>query len=123
MARRERGQRLARDHGAAQPFDLSVPWWLQWALSPHNRVWLPAAAVHDYMLETGCDAFFAAGEFRRAVQARIDRATADRIKQLIARGWPERLAGAWCWITRDRRVWPASIGVLIWTVLKLPSVT
>ena len=51
-------------------FDLSVPRWLSWVLSPHNRAWLPAAAVHDELLRRGHDAAFAAAEFHRAVKTR-----------------------------------------------------
>lgn len=79
-------------------FDLSVPRCLRWLLSPHDRIWLPAAAVHDHLLERGYDRAFAAAEFRRAVAARVERAIKDgRIK-------------------RDRRVWIAFWLVLLWTV-------
>lgn len=51
-------------------FDISVPSWLTWALSPHDRRVLPAAAIHDALLEAGHDAAFASAEFRRACIAR-----------------------------------------------------
>ena len=85
---------------ARTEFDLSVPRWLHWLLSPHDRIWLPAAAIHDELLRRGFDPAFAAGEFRRAVSARVARAIQDGL------------------IRRDRRVWPAFYGVLIWTTIK-----
>lgn len=51
-------------------FDISVPSWLEWALSPHDRRVLPAAAIHDALLTRGLDPVFAAAEFRRACIAR-----------------------------------------------------
>ena len=79
-------------------FDLSVPRPLHLLLSPHDRIWLPAAAVHDHLIERGYDRAFAAAEFRRAVAARVKRAIKDgRIK-------------------RDRRVWIAFWLVLLWTI-------
>lgn len=53
-----------------RPFDLSVPRWLEWALSPHDRRVLLAAAIHDELLNLGHDAAFASAEFRRAAIAR-----------------------------------------------------
>lgn len=55
---------------AGTRFDISVPRWLTWALSPHDRRVLPAAAIHDALLEAGHDAAFASAEFRRACIAR-----------------------------------------------------
>ena len=51
-------------------FDISVPRLLEWALSPHDRRVLLAAAVHDELLVRGHDAAFASAEFRRAAIAR-----------------------------------------------------
>lgn len=51
-------------------FDISVPRWLEWVLSPHDRRVLPAAAIHDELLRKGHDAAFASAEFRRAAIAR-----------------------------------------------------
>jgi hypothetical protein len=34
-------------------FESSVPAWLRWVWSPHAPRYLRAAAVHDYMLESG----------------------------------------------------------------------
>ena len=51
-------------------FDLSIPWFAQWLLSPHDRQLLPAAAVHDELLRRKFDVAFASAEFRRAVRAR-----------------------------------------------------
>lgn len=55
---------------AGNRFDLSVPRWLHWLISPHDRQLLPAAAVHDELLRKGFDRPFAAAEFRRAARAR-----------------------------------------------------
>ncbi len=55
---------------AGTRFDISVPRWLEWALSPHDRRVLPAAAIHDELLNRGHDAAFASAEFRRAAIAR-----------------------------------------------------
>lgn len=55
---------------AGKTFDISVPRWLEWALSPHDRRILPAALVHDELLREGHDAAFASAEFRRAAIAR-----------------------------------------------------
>lgn len=51
-------------------FDMSVPSYLHWALDPHDRKILMAAAVHDKLLIDGHDAAFASSEFRRACIAR-----------------------------------------------------
>ena len=51
-------------------FDISVPRILEWALSPHDRRVLLAAAIHDELLVRGHDAAFASSEFRRAAIAR-----------------------------------------------------
>lgn len=50
-------------------FDISVPRWLEWVLSPVDRRVLLAAAIHDRLLELGHDVAFASSEFRRAVRA------------------------------------------------------
>jgi len=55
---------------AWRTFDISVPWFLRWLLSPHNRQVLMAARVHDELLEEGFDKAFASSEFRRALRAR-----------------------------------------------------
>ena len=51
-------------------FDISVPRWLEWALSPHDRRVLPCAAIHDELLNQDYDVYFASGEFHRALIAR-----------------------------------------------------
>ncbi|MCF6221631.1 MAG: DUF1353 domain-containing protein [Robiginitomaculum sp.] len=51
-------------------FNISVPHLLEWLLSPHNRQILPAAAIHDELLNRGHDKAFASSEFRRACIAR-----------------------------------------------------
>jgi len=84
---------------AGTTFDLSVPWWLTWVLSRHDRIWLPAAAVHDVLLREGGDSWFAAAEFRRTAEARVRRAIKDGKIRL------------------DWRPWPASLGVWLWTVV------
>ena len=50
-------------------FDISVPRWLEWVLSPFDRRVLLAAAVHDQLLDLGHDVAFASSEFRRAALA------------------------------------------------------
>lgn len=54
---------------AGYTFDISVPIWLEWLLSPFDRRVLLAAAVHDRLLELDHDVAFASSEFRRAVRA------------------------------------------------------
>ena len=44
-------------------FDISVPKYLQWALSPNNPKVLKAAALHDYALDLGWDRVSAAAVF------------------------------------------------------------
>lgn len=51
-------------------FDISVPKMLRWALSPHNRKVLPAAALHDYMLRKGYPKGLCSLEFYRACRSR-----------------------------------------------------
>ena len=50
-------------------FDISVPGWLEWLQSPHDRCVLLAACVHDEILNRGHDVGFAAAEFRRGLRA------------------------------------------------------
>ena len=73
-------------------FDSSVPRWLRWLVSPDHEPWLLAAAVHDYLLQSGFDKAFAAGEWYRAAKT----------KQ-----------------SSDSKAWlvlPAYYGVVVWTV-------
>lgn len=72
-------------------FDISVPKVLEWALSPHDRRVLLAAAVHDELLVLGHDPAFASAEFRRAA---------------IARGVPKL------------RAWMLFFATLAWTAFK-----
>lgn len=51
-------------------FDISVPRWLEWLQSPHDRRILLAAAIHDELGKHGHDVAFASGEMRRAMSAR-----------------------------------------------------
>ena len=51
-------------------FDITVPWYARPFLSPHDHKVLPAAAVHDELLNRQFDPAFASAEFRRAVCAR-----------------------------------------------------
>ena len=55
---------------AGTKFDISVPRVLEWALNPHDKKVLLAAAVHDELLIRGHDAAFSSSEFRRAAVAR-----------------------------------------------------
>lgn len=55
-------------------FDISVPWWGRWALSPHDKAVLLAAAIHDQLLRLGHDIGFSSAEFRRALLARGQKA-------------------------------------------------
>lgn len=71
-------------------FNFSSPWWLSWLISRHNRKWLPAAAVHDRLLELGADRSGAAAEFRRG---------------LVARG------------ESNWKAWPMFVAVWLWTVI------
>ena len=52
-------------------FDISVPRWLEWIQSPHDRRVLLGAAIHDELLEKNLDAVFASAEFHRAIRARL----------------------------------------------------
>lgn len=51
-------------------FDISVPWILEWFLSPHDMRFLPAALPHDHLLKHGFDPIFASAEMHRAAVAR-----------------------------------------------------
>lgn len=75
---------------AGYKFNFSSPWILSWLISRHNRRWLPAAAVHDRLLELGADRSGAAAEFRRAIEAR----------------------GTSSWVS-----WPMFLAVWFWTVV------
>lgn len=55
---------------AGTTFDISVPWAARWYLSPHDRVVLPCAALHDQLLYKDYDRPFSSSEFRRAALAR-----------------------------------------------------
>ncbi len=50
-------------------FDVSVPRFLRWLFSPHDRRMLKAAALHDHMLESGWSRITAAAEFHNALKA------------------------------------------------------
>lgn len=76
---------------AGTTFDISVPRWLEWIQSPHDRRVLPAATIHDELLRRGHDAAFASAEFRRAS---------------IARG----ISSWWAWVL--------FLTTLIWTAFK-----
>ena len=68
IGKKESGWSLTIPKG--REFDISVPRWLRWILSPDDRCVLPAAAIHDELLNQGHDVAFASSEFRRAVLAR-----------------------------------------------------
>lgn len=53
-------------------FDLSVPWALRWAASPHDPRWLGAACLHDWLLLDRWQVGQAGGVFYDALRA--DRA-------------------------------------------------
>ncbi len=57
------------DIPTGRTFDISVPKWLEWVQSPHDRSVLLAAAIHDELLNLGHDQAFASAEFRRAAIA------------------------------------------------------
>lgn len=50
-------------------FDLSVPWWLRWAASPHDTRYLGAACLHDWCLLDNWQVGQAAGVFNDALVA------------------------------------------------------
>ncbi|WP_294640836.1 DUF1353 domain-containing protein [uncultured Aureimonas sp.] len=50
-------------------FDVSIPWALRWAFSPHDPRYLKAAALHDELLIRGFDRVTAAGAFNEALKA------------------------------------------------------
>ena len=72
-------------------FDISVPRWLEWVQSPHDRRVLLGAAIHDELLILNLDAVFASAEFHRAIRARN---------------------------TPPLRAWLLFISTLVWTVVK-----
>ena len=51
-------------------FDITIPWFVRWAISPHDTRILPAAAVHDELLKQNFGPAFASAEFFRAAKAR-----------------------------------------------------
>jgi len=68
IGRKGSGFKLELEKG--YKFNLSVPWFLSWLLSPHNKKVLLAAAVHDKLTELDYDIAFSSAEFRRAAIAR-----------------------------------------------------
>lgn len=51
-------------------FDVSIPRWLHWILSPHDPRYLIAAALHDYAIhELGWGRVTAAAPFSEALKA------------------------------------------------------
>lgn len=50
-------------------FDVSVPPWLQWLYSPHERKFFKAAALHDYLLAKGWDRMTSGAIFHDALRA------------------------------------------------------
>lgn len=61
-------------------FDISVPKWLQWLISPHHRAWFLGSAIHDYLLKNGFDRGFAAGEWYRGARAMREK---DSLRWLV----------------------------------------
>ncbi len=72
-------------------FDISVPRWLEWLQSPHDRRVLLGAAIHDELLLLKLDAVFASAEFHRAILARD---------------------------TPSFRAWILFVSTLVWTVVR-----
>ncbi len=72
-------------------FDISVPRWLEWVQSPHDRRVLLGAAIHDELLNKNLDAVFASAEFHRAIRARN---------------------------TPPVRAWILFVATLVWTVVR-----
>lgn len=50
-------------------FDITVPKLLRGLVSQHHRPWFLASAIHDYLMKSGFDRAFAAGEWYRAARA------------------------------------------------------
>lgn len=50
-------------------FDISVPTYLTWAVSRHDKKLLKSAALHDYALELGWDRVSSASVFHGALTA------------------------------------------------------
>lgn len=54
---------------AGTEFDVTVPWIVRWAFSPHDQRYHKAAAVHDTMLLDGWSRLTAGAEFAEALRA------------------------------------------------------
>lgn len=68
---------------AGTRFQVSVPWWLQWLVDPHDPRFLKAALLHDEMLKRGVDRVRAAAEFNLALKADgVERA--ERLRMFLA---------------------------------------
>jgi len=50
-------------------FEVSIPPFLYWLYSPHERTYLKAAALHDHMLENGWDRITAGAQFHQALKS------------------------------------------------------
>ena len=50
-------------------FDVSVPWWLRWAVDRRDPRYLKAAALHDWALDDRWDRVSAAAAFADALRA------------------------------------------------------
>jgi hypothetical protein len=70
-------------------FDITVPKGLQWLQSPHDRILLLAALVHDELLERGFDNAFASSEFRRAAIARGKNSVYAWLLFFLTLAWTE----------------------------------
>ena len=64
-----RGSGLVVVVPAGSIFDVSVPSGLRWLISPTDRRFLKAAALHDYLLSQGWDRVTAAAVFHDALAA------------------------------------------------------
>lgn len=65
----KKGSGLVYTVPAGFRFDVSIPGWLQWLLSPTDRRFLLAGAVHDAMLVDGWSRNRAAIEFYHGLKA------------------------------------------------------
>lgn len=61
------GERLTVPQGF--PFDVSIPWYLQWLFDPHDLRFLKAACLHDYGLHDGWDRRTIGAIFHEALRA------------------------------------------------------
>jgi hypothetical protein len=56
-------------------FDVSIPWWARGLFNPHNKKYLKAAYLHDWLLSKGYSKALAASVFYDALKS-------DKVKRL-----------------------------------------